>query len=60
MVSLEVLEQEKRPVSATADYTEVRDVADVLVREDRSITLSILFDPGHNLEDRIINEQFSA
>ena len=58
VVSWEVLEQEKRPVSATADYTEVRDVSHVLVQEERSLTLKILFDPGHDLEDRIINEQF--
>ncbi len=58
VVTWEVLEQDKRPVSATADYTEVRDVKDVLVKEERSLTLNILFDPGHDLEDRIINEQF--
>lgn len=57
-VRIEVLETEKRPVSAVADYTEVRDVIDVDVIEDRSVTLTILFDPEHNLEERILREQF--
>jgi len=59
-VVFDVLEAEKRPVSAVADYTEVRDVASVHVREDRSISLNLLFDPEHNLEERIITEQFEA
>jgi NAD+ kinase len=57
-VVFEVLESGKRPVSAVADYTEVRDVVDVTVREDRSVTLKLLFDPEHNLEERILSEQF--
>lgn len=58
-ITFEVLEPEKRPVSAVADFTEVRDVVSVSVFEDRSITLSLLFDPEHNLEERITKEQFS-
>ncbi|MBW7852052.1 MAG: NAD kinase [Rhodospirillales bacterium] len=57
-VNFEILESDKRPVSAVADYTEVRDVAAVEVREDRDIGLTLLFDPEHNLEERIIAEQF--
>ena len=56
----EVLEPEKRPVAAVADYTEVRDVRRVEVREDRSITLTLLFDPDRNLSERIIAEQFAV
>lgn len=48
----------KRPVSAVADYTEIRDVVEVEVWEDREITLTLLFDPEHNLEERILKEQF--
>ena len=48
----------KRPVSAVADYTEIRDVVWVEVWEDRDITLTLLFDPEHNLEERILKEQF--
>lgn len=58
-ITFEVLEHDKRPVSAVADFTEVRDVLSVSVFEDRSIALSLLFDPEHNLEERITNEQFS-
>ncbi|MBS7813573.1 NAD kinase [Roseococcus pinisoli] len=59
-VILEILEAEKRPVSATADYTEVRDVRRVEVREDRSISMTMLFDPDRNLSERIISEQFTV
>ncbi|MEO5628931.1 MAG: NAD kinase, partial [Thermomonas sp.] len=59
-VRFRVLDPHKRPVSATADSHEVRDVIEVLVREssDRSVTL--LFDPEHNLEERILSEQFMS
>ena len=57
-VGFEILSSRKRPVSATADYTEVRDVVRVEVCEDQSISLHLLFDPEHNLEQRIIQEQF--
>ncbi len=50
---------DKRPVSATADNTEVRHVKKVVVREAKDITIRALYDAKHNLEDRIINEQFS-
>ena len=55
----EILEADKRPVSAVADYVEVRDVVDVEVRVDRERRLTLLFDPDHNLEERILNEQFT-
>jgi len=58
VVAVEVLEQNKRPVSAVADFTEVRDVSQVTVKEDRSIGIDLMFDPEHNLEERIIAEQF--
>lgn len=58
-ITFEILEPQKRPVSAVADFTEVRDVVSVSVFENRSITLSLLFDPEHNLEERITKEQFS-
>ncbi len=57
-VTFEVLEADKRPVIAAADYTEVRNVIRVEIIENKNITLTLLFDPEHNLEDRIINEQF--
>jgi NAD+ kinase len=48
----------KRPVSAVADSTEIRDVLEVEVWVDPDITLTLLFDPAHNLEERILHEQF--
>ena len=57
-ITLQVAEPTKRPVSAVADYTEVRDVREVKVREAQDISLDLLFDPEHNLEERILNEQF--
>ena len=59
-VVFEILESEKRSVSATADFTEVRDVVRVDVREIRTISCTLLFDPEHNLEERVLKEQFSA
>ncbi len=57
-VRFDVLESDKRPVSATADYTEVRDVVSVTVRERPDIALTMLFDPEHDLEGRVLKEQF--
>ena len=57
-VRFDILEAEKRPVSAVADYTEVRDVRSVEVRETRDVEITLLFDPEHNLEERVIKEQF--
>ena len=59
-VVFEILEADKRPVAAVADYTEVRDIRRVEVREDRSVALTLLFDPDHGLSERIIAEQFTV
>jgi NAD+ kinase len=57
-VSIEVLDAEKRPVAAVADHDEVRDVRRVEVLSDKTISMRMLFDPGHSLEERILREQF--
>ncbi len=57
-VVMEALFPGMRPVSAVADDTEIRDVVRVEVHEDRDVALTLLFDPEHNLEERIIKEQF--
>ncbi|MGI9416647.1 MAG: NAD kinase [Geminicoccaceae bacterium] len=54
----DVMSPKKRPVSAVADYTEIRDVVHVEVWEDHTKNLTLLFDPEHDLEERILNEQF--
>lgn len=57
-VTFEVLDPKKRPVSAVADFTEIRDVVSVAVHEHQKMLIKVLFDPEHNLEERIIKEQF--
>jgi NAD+ kinase len=59
-VSIDVLEAEKRPVSAVADSDEVRHVTRVVIRENREISLVMLFDAGRSLEERVLAEQFSV
>lgn len=58
-ICFEVLSQRKRPVSATADNFEVRHISKVEVGTRKDITIHVLYDPQHNLEDRILNEQFA-
>jgi NAD+ kinase len=58
-IRFDVLEPAKRPVSAVADFTEVRDVARVEIHEDRSVSSTLLFDPELALEERILKEQFT-
>jgi NAD+ kinase len=57
-VRVEVLEAEKRPVAAVADHDEVRNVLAVDIMMDHAIAMQMLFDPGHNLDERIVREQF--
>jgi NAD+ kinase len=59
-VSFEILEGDKRPVSAVADNFEVRDVIEVRIAEDREISLQMLFDAERSLEERVLAEQFSV
>lgn len=59
-VRFEVMEGDKRPVSATADSYEVRHVARVEVHERRDLALTMLFDAGRSFEERVLAEQFAA
>ena len=58
LIEIEVLDNEKRGVSAVADFTEVRNVHRVKINTNPSIRFTLLFDPEHNLEERILQEQF--
>ena len=58
-VTLDILESEKRPVSAAADGHEVRDVQKVIIKQDPGTHYRLLYDSQHNLEERILGEQFS-
>lgn len=57
-VNIEILNPQKRPVSAVADFTEIRDVVSVTICEHPKLSQPLLFDPEHNLEERITKEQF--
>ena len=57
-VTIEVMDSDKRPVAAVADHDEVRSVRSVDIAMDHSIAIDMLFDPGHNLDERILREQF--
>jgi len=57
-VLVDILEADKRPVSAVADHNEFRNVIRVEIAEERAIGLRLLFDPGNELGDRILAEQF--
>ena len=59
-VDFDIIEPGKRPVSATADFTEVRDVVRVSVRQDDTASVTLLFDREHDLEERILKEQFAT
>ena len=56
----DVLDHKRRPVCAVADYVEYRQVSNVLVFQDRSITLSLLFDKENRFEDKVLEEQFAT
>ena len=58
VVTFRSREAEKRPVNAAADQTEFKDVVEVTIREDRSRQVTLLFDPGTSLEERVLSEQF--
>jgi len=58
-VDLTILDPHKRPVAAAADSVEIPNVAKVTVTEATDIELTLLFDPEHDLEERILKEQFA-
>src|SRR5512145_1675715 len=57
-IRFDVLEADKRPVSAVADHAETRTVMRVHVEQANHIDIFMMFDPGHNLDERILSEQF--
>ena len=57
-VSVRAIDPERRPIAAVADHAEVRSVGEVDIRMDHAISMQMLFDPGHSLDERILSEQF--
>jgi NAD+ kinase len=60
VVTIEALDADKRPVAAVADHEEVRLVHTVTTRMEHQVAMRMLFDPGHNLDERILREQFGV
>lgn len=58
-VEIEVIDPVRRPVAASADNQEVRDIVSASIHEDRTQHLTMLFDAGHALDERILREQFA-
>ncbi|MGY9001204.1 MAG: NAD kinase, partial [Rhodospirillales bacterium] len=58
VIKFEVLDPKLRPVSVAADFTEIKNVVSVEVKQETNLFPKILFDPEHNLEERILKEQF--
>lgn len=59
-IRVEVIERWKRPVSAVADHNEARNVTDVEISQDPTRSVTLVFDAEHNLEERILTEQFGV
>ncbi len=59
-MTLRVLEPAKRPVAVVADQKEIRNVAEVRLEIARDRELTLLFDAGHALDERIVAEQFEV
>lgn len=59
-VTFHIIDPEKRPVSAVADASEFRDVTEVTVKQTEDITFTLLFDEGHELDEKILREQFAS
>lgn len=57
-IKMSVLDSHHRPVNASADAQLIERVVSIQVEQDLSMGYELLFNPGHNLEDRILQEQF--
>ena len=59
IIKFHVMEADKRPVNAVADFQEFKNIISVTIQSIGNLTIQLLFDANHSLEDRIIKEQFS-
>jgi NAD+ kinase len=57
---LENLDSDKRPVGVSGDFTEIRDIIKVVIKQEKNVKVKLLFDPNHALEERIMREQFKV
>ena len=58
-ITLLSIENKRRPVRAEADFMEFKNIVKLEIEMDKSKYMNLLFDPGHDMEERIINEQFN-
>lgn len=58
VLELEVVTPDVRPVKLTADQKLISKVQSVRITLDTSNPYTLLFDPNHHLEERILREQF--
>ena len=58
VIRIENIDPEKRPILASADHTEVHNVVSLEVSQVAEHMVTLLFDPGHSLNERILREQF--
>lgn len=58
VIRFDILQSDKRNVSASPDFMEVPNVKTVEIWQSNSLSVQLLFDPDHDLGDRILNEQF--
>ena len=58
-ITLLSIENKRRPVRAEADFMEFKNIVKLEIEMDKGKYMNLLFDPGHDMEERIINEQFN-
>lgn len=58
-VEFEVADPDKRPVAASADNMEIRNITHVKIAQDHETSLTLLFDKEHGLGEKILREQFA-
>tara|TARA_Y100001960_G_C14574069_1_gene777346 strand:- start:91 stop:867 length:777 start_codon:yes stop_codon:yes gene_type:complete len=58
-VTFIILDEKKRSVNVSADFREIKDIKKVEIIEDRTLKLSLLFDPDHHFDKKVLKEQFS-
>ncbi|MGD8445636.1 MAG: NAD kinase [Desulfobacterales bacterium] len=58
-VTLVNLDEGKRPLAASADFMEIYGVLSITIYVDDKNSVTLLFDPDHSLEERVIAEQFA-
>ena len=58
-ITLQAIDSDMRPVRAEADFMQFQNIVKLEIEMDKKLFVNLLFDPGHDLEERIINEQFS-